>query len=83
MTGKAKQAKAWCRKRQFGIFSALTLAVLFVNALVGKYRVATGTGTAAPLDGIPEFLILILSVASFVACILYAEMAEEPPDAPK
>lgn len=70
----------WRRKRQFGILSALTLGVLFLNALIGKYRVTTGTGTAAPLDGVPEFLILILSVASFVACILNAELAEGQPD---
>lgn len=80
MTGDTRQSKAWHRKRQFGLFSVLTLVVLFINALIGKYRVATGTGTAAPLDGIPEFVILILSVASFVACILNAELVDEQTD---
>ena len=61
----------------FGSLSFVTMLTFFGNVLIGRYRVATGTGTAAPLDGVPEFLILSLSIAFFVACMVYAERAED------
>ena len=61
----------------FGSLSFVTMLTFFGNVLIGRYRVATGTGTAAPLDGVPEFLILSLSIAFFVTCMVYAERAED------
>ena len=64
--------------------SALAAGVLFaafaVNVCIGKYRVWSGSGTSAPLDGVPEFLILLAAVALFVAIALAAERRAKAPD---
>lgn len=68
-TGEDPRGRA---RRLAGIACLLGIAVFACNALVGKYRVVTGTGTAAPLDGVPEFLLLAASVAMFVVYMLSA-----------
>ena len=58
------------------LLGLLALGVFIGNILIGKYRLATGTGTAAPLDGVPEFLILYVSISLFVVCMFFAEIEE-------
>lgn len=57
-------------RRLAGICCLLGIAVFACNTLIGKHRVMTGSGTAAPLDGVPEFLLLAVSVALFVVYML-------------
>lgn len=59
-------------RRLAGTCCLLGIAVFACNALIGKYRVMTGSGTAAPLDGVPEFLLLAAAVALFVVYMLNA-----------
>ena len=54
-------------------FAALLLAVFGINVCIGKYRLWSETGTAAPLDGVPEFLLLLAAVALFIAVAMTAE----------
>ena len=49
------------------------LAVFFGNMMIGKIRLLTQTGVAAPLDGVPEFLLLAAAVGCFVAALLAPE----------
>ena len=63
------------RKSGVGVWvflSISTLLLFFGNVAIGKYRLSSGTGLAAPLDGVPEFLLLILSVIFFVIAMLRA-----------
>lgn len=60
-------------KKRAGFLSAGFLAVFAANLCIGKYRLFSGTGTAAPLDGVPEFLILAAAVGCFVVSALVAE----------
>ena len=60
-------------KRVAAFLSFAAMALFLGNIFIGKYRILTGTGIAAPLDGVPEFLILTLSISLFVVCMLYAE----------
>jgi len=64
------------RKNPSTILGLLGMAVFTGNILIGKYRLLTGTGTAAPLDGVPEFLILSLSIALFAVSLVAAEKQE-------
>ena len=59
--------------RNLLVAAVLLLAALFANILVGKIRLLTGTGIAAPLDGVPEFILLMASAACFVAALLILE----------
>ena len=53
--------------------SAALIAVFTVNLCIGKYRLWSGTGTSAPLDGTPEFLILLVAVALAIIVALKEE----------
>ncbi len=75
MSSPNSKSSANRRRWLYGALSLAALLVFFGNILIGKYRITTGIGTAAPLDGVPEFLILGLSIALFVACMVYAERA--------
>lgn len=48
------------------------LAIFAVNVCIGKYRLWSETGTAAPLDGVPEFLLLLATVALFISATISA-----------
>ena len=67
-----KNIAAFVRRRA-GRLSLSLLAVFAINVCVGKYWVLTGTGTAAPLDGIPEFLILAAAVVFFIVAVLSSD----------
>ncbi len=63
-------------RRRFAAASLLLLLVFAGNVCVGKYRLWSGTGTAAPLDGVPEFFLLLAAVACAVAAAIRAERAK-------
>lgn len=56
--------------------SAALVAVFTVNLCIGKYRLWSGTGTSAPLDGVPEFFVLLAAVALAVAAALRQEQRQ-------
>ena len=59
-------------RRRLIAVSALLFAVFGVNISIGKYRLWSETGTAAPLDGAPEFLLLLAAVAFFIVATIYS-----------
>ena len=59
--------------RNMLVVSALLMALFFANLITGKIRLLSGTGIAAPLDGVPEFILLMLAVGFFVAGLLALE----------
>ncbi|MGI9337615.1 MAG: hypothetical protein ACR2P4_03795 [Gammaproteobacteria bacterium] len=60
-------------KNRPAILAAFLLALFGANVSIGKYRLWSETGTAAPLDGVPEFLLLLSAVALFVVSAMAAE----------
>lgn len=71
------------KKHVLSLFAAaLLLALFFANLIVGKIRLLTKTGVAAPLDGVPEFILLMAASAFFVAALLLLEKGGAPGSAP-
>lgn len=60
-------------KNRLAIVAACLLGVFGINVCIGKYRLWSETGTAAPLDGVPEFVLLLAAVAFFIAAAMSAE----------
>ena len=67
-------------KRISGWLSLTSSAAFIGNMLIGKFRVVSGTGIAAPLDGVPEFVLLALSVAFFAVYMLHADRPDSQED---
>ncbi|MEZ5727171.1 MAG: hypothetical protein R3E48_03645 [Burkholderiaceae bacterium] len=67
--------------RRFGIASAVTMLAFVGNIVVGKVSLVTGRDLASPLDGAPEFLLLLLAVALFVTRAMLLSRERERTDA--
>ena len=59
--------------RNFFAASVLLTALFFVNLIFGKIRLLSKTGISAPLDGVPEFILLMFAVGFFIAALLVLE----------
>jgi len=59
-----------------GLLSALGFVIFIGNSIVGKVMLASGTGIAPPIDGVPEFVLLAASVA-FLATWLEQKVKQE------
>ena len=59
-----------------GLLSALGFVIFIGNSVVGKVMLVTGTAIAPPIDGVPEFLLLAVSVA-FLATWLEQKVKQE------
>lgn len=64
-------------------WGALVALLLFVaNVAYGKWLLAQGHSLSSPIDGVPEFLLLLLSVALFVTYTLLRVGKKQPPPNP-
>ncbi|MGB7183129.1 MAG: hypothetical protein WBD34_08110 [Burkholderiaceae bacterium] len=70
------------RRARWAGSAALLFFLLFVaNVIYGKWLLVQGTSLSSPMAGVPEFLLLLLSVALFVTyTLLRAGGRQSPPD---
>ncbi len=67
------------RARWFGWAALFTLLLFIANLVYGTWQLAQGASLSAPLDGVPEFLLLLLAVALFVTYTLLRSGGRPPP----
>lgn len=68
----------WLTVRRTWALSCLCFGVFFANMVGGKIRLLTQTGSSAPLDGVPEFLIFVAGIGLFVKGLMLAENKPQP-----
>lgn len=74
---KLDRFSGYWRKSPSTIIGLIGISVFAINILIGKYRHMTGTGTASPLDGMPEFILLTISIVFFVISMIASEKQEK------
>ena len=68
------RAEPSARRARRMLWISIGCAVLFIaNVVAGKVALVMGRDLAPPLDGTPEFLLLLIAVAFFMSYALLRE----------
>ncbi|MXW48066.1 MAG: hypothetical protein F4Z97_05460 [Gammaproteobacteria bacterium] len=62
--------------RLYLIISIVCIVIFALNIVIGKIEIAYRINTHVHLEGVPEFLVLLLSVIFFVISALIKERSE-------
>ncbi len=62
--------------RLYLIISIVCIVVFAVNIVIGKIEIAYRINTHVHMEGVPEFLVLLLSVIFFIISTLIKERSE-------
>ncbi len=65
------------KSRHFLVASVLCIVLFTVNLVLGKIEVAYKIDTLIHLEGVPEFLLLLVSVVLFVVSALLEERCKD------
>ena len=64
------------KSRFYTIISAICIAIFVINLILGKIEVTYRIDTVVHLEGVPEFILLLVSVIFFVISTLFKEQSE-------
>lgn len=74
----ADQQASVAKRAKWSRFGAIACFLVFIcNVIIGKITLATGQGLAAPLDGPPEFLLLLSAIIFFTIFALCREQVRK------
>ncbi len=65
------------RSRNYLLASVLGILLFAINLVLGKLEVAYKIDTVVHLEGVPEFMLLLVSVVLFVVSALLRERAHD------
>jgi TRAP-type C4-dicarboxylate transport system permease small subunit len=63
------------RSRFYFLISSICIVLFVINLIVGKIEVAYRIDTIVHLEGVPEFILLLVSIIFFVISTLLKEQS--------